>query len=125
MLRGEGAKIQKLGPARLGGVATTHYRVTVDVAKALEKKGLTSPLLAGLASQMHKIPENVWIGRDGLVRRVQLSYRFSSNGQRAHIAVTMDMYDYGAHIRIAAPPSGDVFDATQLAQSGIGQSLFH
>jgi hypothetical protein len=125
ILRGEGAKIDRLGSARVGGVVTTHYRVTVDLAKALEKKGLTSPLLGNLAAQLPKIPENVWIGKDGLVRRVQLSYGFPANGQRAHIAMTMNLYDYGAPIRIAAPPSSDVFDATQLAQSGIGQSLFH
>jgi hypothetical protein len=31
----------------------------------------------------------------------------------------MNLYDYGADASIAAPPSGDVFDATQLAQSGL------
>jgi hypothetical protein len=35
----------------------------------------------------------------------------------------MDLYDYGAHVTIAAPPASQVFDATQLAQSGIGNAL--
>jgi hypothetical protein len=39
--------------------------------------------------------------------------------------MTMDISDYGAHIRIAAPPSGEVFDATQLAQGGLGNALLH
>jgi hypothetical protein len=37
--------------------------------------------------------------------------------------MTMDLYDYGAHVTIAAPPSSAVFDATQFAQSGLGNSL--
>jgi hypothetical protein len=32
MLGAEGAKIQKLGPATVDGIATTHYHVTVDIA---------------------------------------------------------------------------------------------
>ena len=124
MLRGEGAKIEKVGSEQVGGTETTHYRVTVDVAKALESKGLTSPLLGGLAAQMPTIPENVWIDGNGLVRRIALSYGFAKDGQRAHLGLAMSLYDYGANISIAAPPSSQVFDATQLAQSGIGQTLF-
>jgi hypothetical protein len=125
MLEGEGAKITKVGPETVDGTATTHYRVTVDVAKALQAKGLTSPLLAGLAAQMPKVPEDVWIGKDGLVRRVQISYEPAQGGERAHVAMTMDLYDYGAHVTIAAPPSSDVFDATELARQGLGKALLH
>jgi hypothetical protein len=123
VLRGEGAEVHKLGSARIDGVATTHYRVTIDVAKALDSTGLTSPLLGAVAAQLPKLPEDVWIGKDGLVRRVRASYGFAQSGKRVHLAMTMNIFDYGAHIRIAAPPSGDVFDATQFAQQGIGGSL--
>jgi hypothetical protein len=34
--------------------------------------------------------------------------------------MTMDLYDYGAHVSIAAPPSDQVFDATSFAQQGLG-----
>jgi hypothetical protein len=37
----------------------------------------------------------------------------------------MDISDYGAHIRITAPPSSAVFDATQLARGGLGNALLH
>jgi hypothetical protein len=125
MLRGEGAKITKVGAATIDGTATTHYRVTIDVAKALQSKGLTSPLLGGMAAQMPKLPEDVWIGKNGLVRRVQISYGFARAGKRVHVGMTMDLFDYGAHISIAAPPSSDVFDATQFAQQGLGNALLH
>ena len=125
LLRSEGAKVTRVGAATIDGAATTHYRVTIDVAKALQSKGLTSPLLGGIAAQMPKLPEDVWIGNDGLVRRLGVSYDLSQSGERAHVGMTMDLYDYGAQVTIAAPSSGDVFDATQFAQQGLGSALLH
>jgi hypothetical protein len=116
MLKGEGAKVQSLGAAALGGTATTHYRVTIDTAKALQAKGLTSPLLAGAASTLPaSIPADVWIGKDGLVRQIRLALGVA----RSRMRMTMNLYDYGTGATIAAPPSSDVFDATQLAQMGM------
>jgi hypothetical protein len=120
MLTSEGAKIQKLGPARVDGVATTHYRVTIDLAKALQSKGLTSPLLSGITAQMKTATSNVWIGKDGLVRRVKISYNVPHGAAPMRMAMTMNLYDYGARVSIAAPPSSQVFDATSLAQQGLG-----
>ena len=34
--------------------------------------------------------------------------------------MTMDLSDYGAHMTVAAPPSSQVFDMTQLAKQGLG-----
>jgi hypothetical protein len=120
MLEAEGAKVQKLGPATIDGVATTHYAVKIDLAKALQAQGLTSPLLKNLAGRMKTATDDVWIGKDGLVRRVRLAYNLATPSGDAHAAMTMDLYDYGAHISIAAPPSNAVFDATQFAQQGLG-----
>lgn len=117
-LEAEGAKVQSLGSATVDGVATTHYRVTLDIAKALQAKGLTGPLLSHLGSKAPKnVPLDVWIGKDGLVHRVRASSSHVQRGAPAHLGVTMDVYDYGAHVAITAPPSGDVFDATQLVQT--------
>jgi hypothetical protein len=120
MLKTEGATIRTIGTETLAGAPTTHYRVTIDMAKALAAKGLSSPMLAGLAAQMPTIPEDVWIGSDGLVRRVSLSYAFNEHGKSLRIAMSMDIYDYGVDLTIAAPPSDEVYDATQLAQQGLG-----
>ncbi len=73
VLKSEGAKVQKLGTAKVGGTTTTHYRVRVDVAKALKAKGLTSPLLGSVAPKMKTLSEDVWIGKDGLVHRIGLA----------------------------------------------------
>jgi hypothetical protein len=118
LLKTEGATIHKVGPATVNGVATTHYRVVVDMRARL--KELTSPLLAGVAAKMPKVPEDVWIGKDGLVRRVRVSFSLPQGGTAVHTAMAMDLYDYGAHLDIAAPPSSQVFDATDFAQQGLG-----
>ena len=120
MLTSEGAKIQELGAATVDGVATTHYRVTIDLAKALQSKGLTSPLLNGVTAQMKTATSEVWIGKDGLVRRVKVSYNVRHGAKPMRMAMTMSLYDYGAHLSIAAPPSSQVFDATMFAQQGLG-----
>jgi len=122
MLEAEGAKVQKLGPGTVDGVATTHYRVTLDVAKALQTKGLNNPLLKHMAAKAPNVPLDVWIGKDGLVHRVQASFAQNHNGAPVHMGLTVDVSDYGAKATIAAPPSSDVFDATQLAQSFGGYS---
>jgi hypothetical protein len=120
MLKAEGANVQKVGSATIDGVATTRYRVKVDIAKALESKGLSSPMLKDFASNMKAATGNVWIDKDGLVRRIQYAYRLPQAGIR--MALKMDLSDYGAHVTIAAPPSSQVFDMTQLAQQGLGRS---
>lgn len=118
MLKAEGAKVQTIGPATIDGVATTHYRVTINMAKALESSGLTSPMLKQLTGRMKMASENVWVGKDGLVRRVRFAYSVPREAMR--MAMTMDLFDYGAHVSLAAPPSSAVFDATELAQQGLG-----
>jgi hypothetical protein len=120
MLTSEGAKIQKLGPATVDGVATTHYRVRIDLAKVLRAKGLTSALLAGVTAHMKTATSQVWIGKDGLVRRLRVSYDVPRGEEPMRVAMTMSLYDYGAQLSIAAPPSSQVFDATSFAQQGLG-----
>jgi hypothetical protein len=115
MLEAEGAKIRNLGSATVDGAATTHYRVTIDTAKALQSQGLTSPLLAAAAAKLAKVPVDAWIGKDGLLRRI----RFAAGTAQGRLDLTLNLYDYGADVTIAAPPSSDVFDATQLAQQAI------
>ena len=123
MLKTEGATVNKVGPATIDGAATTQYHVTVDMAKALEARGLTSPMLAGIAAKMPTVPEDVWIGKDGLVHRIKVAVSMQPHSKPVRLAMAMDIFDYGAHVTIAAPPSRDVFDATQLAQQGLGSAL--
>ena len=118
LLKTEGAKVDRVGSATVNGAATTHYRVVVDTRARLKELG--SPLLAGVAARMPKVPEDVWVGKDGLVRRVRVSFDLRHRGAPVQTAMAMDLYDYGADVDIAAPPSTQVFDGTELAQQGLG-----
>jgi hypothetical protein len=122
MLEADGATVHKVGPATVDGVATTHYRVAVNLAKALQSQGVANPLLSAAASEMKTVHENVWIGSDGLVRRVAIRYIAPQAGA-PRMAMRMDLSDYGTHASITAPPSSQVFDATQFAQQGLASSL--
>ena len=121
LLKAEGAHVQKVGTATIDGTATTHYSVTIDLAKALQSKGVTSPMFKNLAARMTSASDDVWIGKDGLVRRITTTADMPA--LKASMTMTLDFYDYGAHIAIAAPPSSEVYDGTQLAQKGISGSL--
>lgn len=121
MLKAEGAQVQKIGPATIDGLATTQYRVKIDMAKALQSKGLSSsPMLRDFASRMKTASVDVWIDTDGLVRRIRFAYAVPRAPM--HMAMQMDFSDYGADVTIAAPPSSQVLDMTQLAQQGLKSS---
>ena len=83
----------------------------------LKSNGLTSPVFAGVAAKLKSISENVWIDKTGSSGGSQFSYGLPVAGS-PHMAMTMDLSDYGAHVTIAAPPSSQVFDMTQLATAG-------
>jgi LppX_LprAFG lipoprotein len=123
MLKAEGATVRTIGSETVDGTATTHYRVTVDMAKALQAKGLSSPTLTIIAAEMPTVPGDVWVGKDGLVHRIRLSLGMQQGGKPLRMAMSMDLFDYGANVTIAAPPSSDVFDATPFAQQGLGKSF--
>jgi hypothetical protein len=123
MLKAEGAKVRKVGSATVDGVATTRYHVTADAAKALQSSGLTGPLLSRVAADTKAVSANVWIDKNGLVRRTAIGYSSPVAGA-PRMTMQMDVSDYGAHVAIAAPPSSEVFDATQFVQSGLAGS-FH
>jgi hypothetical protein len=41
---------------------------------------------------------------------------------QGRMAMQMNLSDYGTDVPVAAPPSSEVFDATQLAQQGMSGS---
>jgi hypothetical protein len=122
LLRSAGS-VQTVGTETVDGVQTTHYRATIDLSKA-------AGLVGGPAQQAVQhlidnggpstIPVDVWIGDDGLVRRVSIDDRITVSGQTASVKVQLDISDYGATANVTAPPSDQVFDV-----SGLISSLVH
>jgi hypothetical protein len=119
---------EKVGTEQVAGVATTHYHAIVDLRKAPDRlpesqraaarKGVEKLIkLMGTA----KLPVDVWIDGDGMVRRESLAYPMKVP-QPMTMRMTIDLHDFGVHADVQPPPAGDVFDATDVAAQQIQQA---
>ena len=109
-LGGSAGKVEKVGSAKVQGVDTTHYRVTVDLQRAASHaKGTARQSLKRLlqTSGVSKVPEDVWIDDQGFVRKVV--YESAGRGTKK-TRVSMVLHDFGPRVSIQPPPSGSVVD---------------
>jgi hypothetical protein len=106
--------IERVGSETLDGVEATHYKGTVDLDRV---EGVPAPALERMkaAGAQTLLPVDVWLGEDGLVRRVKLHEPFGSGADSGSADVRIDFRDYGSDVYVTAPPAADVFDATALA----------
>ena len=115
-----------LGPLERGNVSTTRSglprwpaspttRYRVVIGEASDQGGprlreASSTRSSGHVSRLPRLTEDVWIGRDGRIRRVGLSYPFVQQGVRATSSMTMTFRAYDVPVSISAPPRAQVFD---------------
>lgn len=114
---------KNLGQQTIGGVDTTHYRLTLDPAKfanvvpaadraaAQQLSKAVSKYLKGKA-----MPVDVWIDSAHLVRREQLAYAMTLPGSSTPVKadITIDMLSYGAQPAPAIPPADQTLDLAGL-----------
>lgn len=79
---------EQVGSGQVRGVATTRYRGTVGSDRA-----------------------DVWVGGDGLVRRVTVS-------DGGETSVTVELFDFGADVEVERPPADEVAELGDLLQGG-------
>jgi hypothetical protein len=112
-LKGVGSS-RKLGTENIRGVATTHYRATIDPKKALDRipdKQSAAALKQMLStSGLRSLPIDVWIDRAGRVRRE--SMKFSANG--TSMDMTVEFTRFGVPVDTSPPPADQVLDAGKL-----------
>jgi hypothetical protein len=120
-LRGAG-KAKQLGTAKVNGVATTHYRVQVDLkraatrsAKATAKRSIDR-LIATLGGPT-TLPVDVWVDGDHLVRRQRVGYTATVAGQPSTFDITTDYTTFGAKVTAKPPADGDTFDGLSALQA--------
>jgi hypothetical protein len=109
--------VHKVGSDQVRGAAATHYKAVVDLTKvvaALPRAQQASTLKALRQAGVTKLPLDAWIDGSGYLRRFALSTQAKSSGTTASVALMLDLYDYGAKVRIAAPPASKVADGTAL-----------
>lgn len=95
MLRDASTGTERLGEEVVRSVDTVRYRLEIDceMAELHDCDGPTAPV-------------DVWIADDGLVRRIVLDAESDD--------VTVEFYDFGADVAIAAPPADQVVDVNDF-----------
>ena len=124
LLEGAG-EVTEVGAEDVGGVPTTHYSVDVDFAALAESVGEAEAAeLEGLAPGA--VTMDVWIGDDGLVRRMEMVMDVGAlgaglgGGASGQILMTMEMTDFGEPVEITVPDPSQVTDAGDLGMGMLG-----
>jgi hypothetical protein len=117
------SKVTDLGPATIRGVAVTHYRVTVDLAKAeAHQRPQARAEFHSFASSLDSttLPVDVWVDRQARVSRIAISLPMPhGSGMPAGFRVSeaVDYYDFGVPVQVSAPPASEVMSASEFSQS--------
>jgi hypothetical protein len=125
-LKASGGAVQIAGHEAVRGVPTTHYRGTVDLAKAAAavSHGASSSARAALEKSIAKlgvgsVPVDVWVDSHRLVRRIALAFSAPAGGQQLGLHMTIELFDFGATPAVTAPAASETFDATSSALGGL------
>jgi hypothetical protein len=126
--------VTTVGHETLRGVATTHYRATLDPSKivALDQRRIakmppalratTQKALDSLAKSRTPFVANVWIDSHDMLRRLEMDVPLpavSAGAATAHgsVSVRMDLYDFGTVVDVQAPPASEVTDLSSLGSA--------
>jgi hypothetical protein len=110
-LRGSG-RVREVGKESVDGAETTHYKVVVDLVKAMSRSdSITQEALQRVikASGLKTLPIDVWVDGTGFVRKVQYAQRAAGKD----VKVTMNLHDYGKPVKVSPPPADEVIDFSQ------------
>lgn len=97
-------QLRRVGAATVGGVATTHYVVTVDTAKVLRLLGLRGMAGSESPEAQKYLPKtfdyDVWLDRSQRPVRIKGAY--------AGFAVDMTFGSWGEAVSVSVPPASRV-----------------
>jgi hypothetical protein len=116
-------KVDRVGTETLlDGTVTTQYRGVIDLLKVADaapddqraalRRAVETLIRKGAPAQ---IPVDVWIGDDGLVRKLDM--RIAAGAQR--MTMRIELYDFGIPVDATPPPADEVTSLDQLS-SGFG-----
>lgn len=97
-------KLELIGSEDVDGVATNHYRITMDPSRYLEAMGFPAAM-AGMLPQ--ELVTEMWVDGDDLPRKFAQTIDIGAADGDA--STTEGTYsDYGADVEIEAPPADQV-----------------
>ncbi len=125
-LENESDSLKNLGGATVRGVPTVHYRAVIDLAKAAQNapaavraavKKSDARLIEMLGTD--RMPMDVWIGQDKLVRRIayRMAIPVAATGATMDMDVRLDIFDFGVPVHVTAPPAGQVAELPAAAMA--------
>jgi hypothetical protein len=94
------------------GVATTHYRLTVDLARAdaALPAGVTVP--PGPYRALRQLPAEVWLDAAGLARRIAVDPEPTAARGR-HLWTVTELWDFGVTADIAVPGPDEIISRAE------------
>lgn len=125
LLRANG-DVHRLGHAKIGGVRTTRYRVSMPaagIAQSLRDQGKDELAEAFEQAQAHvqivgPVRSEVFITPNGMLRRMRTVTTALADGKSVTTEIRADLFDYGIHPRIVVPDDSHVLDQGQMEALG-------
>ncbi len=123
-----GGEMTDAGTEQIDGVETTHYTGKVDLTASLDKipdeaKGEVEDAV-GWIDGAPEIPLEVWVGDDGLLRRLVVDMDLAKLGMdvTGSAKLTVNLTSLGEPVPITVPPADQVtvIDIESLLSKGIG-----
>jgi hypothetical protein len=121
--------VQRLGQARVHGVPTTRYHVSMTAAGIV--KGLRSEDKDELAEEFESAQlvgpsrGEVFIDHHGMMRRMNMVTTVIAEGKTVTTEIRSDLFDFGIHPNIQLPDDSQVFDLSPMMEEQLeklGQS---
>lgn len=128
-LRGISDELEEVGAEKVRGADTIHYRAVVDLEQAVAEipEALRPQLEAQLGGLAGTLPMDVWLGTDGLVRRLSmdmtelLAQASAESGVSMEAgSLVMDFFDYGADVEVEIPDADETTPFTEVL-GGLGR----
>jgi hypothetical protein len=120
-LDGASGGLEELGSEEVRGVDTTHLRVTVDTAAAIERSDPAIRDQLRTYAEATGLPETypmeLWIDDDGLVRRIRTTLDVpdaAGGGQPVTQQTTLELYDFGVNVDLEAPLAEETVELADL-----------
>jgi hypothetical protein len=125
-LRAARGRPKTIGTERVGGEDTTHYRVIVNLAsyprlvppsrRAAARRSIAALRRLTHLQHLRAHPVHVWVGQDGLVRKMSL--RFVERVQRSRVLVAQIIWfhNFGSSVRVKIPRANLTRSFSQLVR---------
>ena len=126
-LKAASGDVTRVGTETVRGVATTHYKATIDFRKVpdsapADQRAAVRRSIEQLIelSGASTAPIEVWIDEAGLARRIVSTTTTGTQAQRMKLRQRIELFDFGTKVDVKLPPAGAVLDASDLGDLSQG-----